>query len=454
MPLDISSFDYAGPSPEVLQIAQTTATNGAILPIVPPAPNSSWSTTFQGPSLKCSEVLGSELEAVLANVAKWVRSGNNCEGASGYLSWMQRHKGPQIDLPYDNHVASQMHNASDPGYFESGSLSYSLSEGGSDASILMALLPNMVEERQYWENPMIMSCSVPFNTDPVGFLAEEATLVRCDLMNATYTTAFDFVEGTQNLTVQVSNNSPAAVKVVKQIFFQYIVPYCLEDNDAHRFTYNKSGCAFDSVALERLSYQSIMSAFSSLIKGQVTRNTGTGGGLSLNTSVGMTSLAKLDRLRFLADERYTLGTSLQEFLAEYEQVESYGVGKIYSMDANDTNHNGSLPAALEELFQNITISLMSSPSLLYVLRKTRNVRFFTHALQGQQVFYHCAAACGSHFPSESADVCLRTPEAVACLRHRHRFMHIGNSGRADNHLFAGEDIQLRIFYNPASNAAC
>ena len=285
---------------------------------------------------------------------------------------MQRHPGFEIDLPHDNHAISQKHNSSDPGYFESGSLSYSSTEGGSDVSLLVALMPNMVEEQYYWETPRRVSCSIPFNRDPLGVLAEEATLIQCRLVNVTYTTKFDFVDGRQNLNVETSRSdtSPETIKVIKTVYRSLDERSCLGDNDDGQFTRDGSQCEPNDLVLERLSYQSIMSAFSSLIKGQVSRDSGYGSasGLTLNTSVGTTSLARLEELKFLTDERYTVETSLQEFLINSNQPALHGVGKLYETAANTTNITASLTEALEELFQNITISLMSSSSLQYVVR--------------------------------------------------------------------------------------
>jgi hypothetical protein len=70
-----STFDYAGSHRQILQTAHAVTIGGAILPIPPPAPNSTWISTFFGPSLSCTRVQGEDLQAFLSNVARYVASG-------------------------------------------------------------------------------------------------------------------------------------------------------------------------------------------------------------------------------------------------------------------------------------------------------------------------------------------------------------------------------------------
>jgi hypothetical protein len=113
---------------------------GAILPIAPPAPNSTWISAFFGPSLSCTRVQGGDLQAFLSNVARYVASGN-CDNAASYLSWMRQRKGGGIDLPY----TPSTENASVLNQFDSGSATFSesIGEDNMKASFNVALLPHM-----------------------------------------------------------------------------------------------------------------------------------------------------------------------------------------------------------------------------------------------------------------------------------------------------------------------
>jgi hypothetical protein len=114
-----------------------------------------------------------------------------------------------------------------------------------------------------------------------------------------------------------------------------------------------------------------MSAFSSMFAGQVTPGTDLAT-RNISTSVTMTSLAGTKDFEFLNEDflgngdSETTGWSLQDFIADVDTSESQGVSYINETDlrGNATQRNDlPLERALEELFQNVTISLMSFPDL-------------------------------------------------------------------------------------------
>jgi hypothetical protein len=122
--------------------------------------------------------------------------------------------------------------------------------------------------------------------------------------------------------------------------------------------------------LWRISYQSVMSAFSSMFTGQVTQNTNLDA-RNVNTSVTMTSLADTEDFAFLNEDYLgnddsETGWNLQDFMANWNASESQGVtyDNETELNGNSTQRN-SLPLdeALEQLFQNFTVSLMSLPDL-------------------------------------------------------------------------------------------
>ncbi|CAG7922017.1 unnamed protein product [Penicillium olsonii] len=61
---------YRGPAAETQRIVNSVATQGSILPIDPPAVNSSWSLKFHGPSLLCDNVDEALRAYITENVAQ------------------------------------------------------------------------------------------------------------------------------------------------------------------------------------------------------------------------------------------------------------------------------------------------------------------------------------------------------------------------------------------------
>jgi hypothetical protein len=368
-----SPFDYTGPHRKVLQTAYAVTVSGAILPIAPPAPNSTWVSKFPGPSLSCTRVQGEDFHTFLMNVAQYITSDSksNCDYAASYLSWIRQRRGDGIDLPYK----SATENASVLNAFNSGSATYStpayLGEGAMMASFYVALLPHMLDVYTISRIPGLQACHLVddflLSTEtPLDSLGENVTLIQCDLVNSTYTTMFNFVDGSQDVDIQV-DKSEEGIEVVRTVNWGHDPKLCLQDEDDPT---ESTDCKFDHSVLWRISYQSVMSAFSSMFTGQVTQNTNLDA-RNVNTSVTMTSLADTEDFAFLnedylGNDESETGWNLQDFMANWNASESQGVtyDNETELNGNSTQRN-SLPLdeALEQLFQNFTVSLMSLPDL-------------------------------------------------------------------------------------------
>jgi hypothetical protein len=180
--------------------------SGAILPIVPSAPNSTWISKFPGPSLSWTRVQGEDFHTFLMNVAQYTTSHlkSDCDYAASYLSWIQQGRGDGIDLPYKSATG----NASVLHAFDSGSATSStptyLGEGVMMASFYVALLPHMLDVYTLSRIPGPQAChyvdALLLSTEtPLDSLGKNVTLVQCDLVNSPYTTTFNFVDGSQDL---------------------------------------------------------------------------------------------------------------------------------------------------------------------------------------------------------------------------------------------------------------
>jgi hypothetical protein len=64
----MTDFHYSGPKYTVDRVVAATLTQGSIIPISPPATNSSWALDFAGPSLNFTDLQGPPLDAVKKNI--------------------------------------------------------------------------------------------------------------------------------------------------------------------------------------------------------------------------------------------------------------------------------------------------------------------------------------------------------------------------------------------------
>ena len=67
-----ANYDYQGPSDVVKFLAINMGTQGAMLPVTPPAPNSHWNITFFGPSIRCRNVSDGLRNAISLDIASYI----------------------------------------------------------------------------------------------------------------------------------------------------------------------------------------------------------------------------------------------------------------------------------------------------------------------------------------------------------------------------------------------
>lgn len=67
-----ASYDYQGPSDAVNLIAITVGAQGGVLPLIPPAQNSTWNSTFFGPSIRCRNVSDGLRNAISLDIASYM----------------------------------------------------------------------------------------------------------------------------------------------------------------------------------------------------------------------------------------------------------------------------------------------------------------------------------------------------------------------------------------------
>ncbi|KAH8816636.1 hypothetical protein F5884DRAFT_663758 [Xylogone sp. PMI_703] len=364
------SWLYSGPQFAVRKVVVATAAQGQILPIHPVAPNSSWALEFAGPSLKCNSIQGQQHEDIIKNINSTVQVGS-CQSSYGYISWTPD---PTTgSLPFiqgtglDNDTFTPRTATLGSGNFTSGN------DHLSDvASIFIATLPGMVNER------LTEGCT------NVSLQLANATILQCGLFNASYHASFNYINGIQTIDISQDNNLLNDVSPVQFLWTDATT------GPLEAFFPNGSvnHGAYNLTEVQTLAYQSVLDALGQILVGSISNSHDSAGAiLNANTSVMSTVLSDTAELQHIATypQPNAFGIStLQQDIAE-NPLDYNGLSV-----ANVAVSNTSLQQELEDLFQNIVISLMSSsllqpnrsspyapPSTLVFLPQYRNIFIYS-----------------------------------------------------------------------------
>ena len=339
-------YKYTGPLYAVDKVVTATAGLGAILPIAAPASNSSWTLDFHGPSLTCVNLEGETANQIISNVNASVII-NNVQSPGvvpyGYIGWTPdresegESEGANLPFVIDNGNFTLRSDTLGYGSFGSGSTYIE-----NTATLYLAAF-------------MGTSPSGTFTTNPSTSLSN-STIVQCALFNTSYHASFSFVNGAQSINVTRGEDLNGV---------QYVggvggngVGSPLENADD---VGNAIRGSFNTTELEVFSYQSVMQSLGKLVVGAIfgTYNL-TGTMTPVNTTVMSTVLSDTAELHSIAAMTNTgVPGNLEEYLYQSANRSGWNGSSII-----DTSlHTVPLRQAMEVLFQNITISLMSSALL-------------------------------------------------------------------------------------------
>lgn len=328
---------YTGPEFEVSKIVAATAAQGAVLPIAAPRnePNSSYTYTFSGPSLQCSDVADPLLSNILKNINATSYDIYALGPKSyGYLSW----------APYnsDNRLPFA---ETDPEELTSIGTSLGPRIRGSPRGALNLYVATFPQLRRPDTTGM----------DNNWMYYGNDTIVNCRLTNATYTASFNWTNGIRELHVAVAPPK-------NDVFFQ-------DEVDCEHFFYAQDAPSnismetspgalsmYNNTIVQAYAYMSVMDAFGQVLIGSIGYDTGNG--LKIKTTVMNTPIGSAQELDFLRADTANSTGSLLAFVSSPNT--SYWPG--VSVPAKTTS-SLRLRTALEQLFQNITVSLMSSELL-------------------------------------------------------------------------------------------
>jgi len=377
------AYFYAGPSLTVQRIADAVAAQGSILPVVAPAANSTWDLQFHGPSLHCSPVSSGFRSAVLDNILNYtfarlqgVRDGPDCGYGPGYTAWhpgkMNPNKSMMEYLPFtgtSNSSSGALNNDNPHGYPYTDM-----------ASIFLAIAPTLFSSTSAkdWSVAPTMCRGKPWYKAGLAEYHNTSTVLRCDVHNSTYHSTFSFVNGLQD----VGFNSVTDVTDTPIVTVGEVDAYFNSSNQTDMalrphacppsLTWSPSdlsvGCLFDPLVLSTLSYQAVMHAFTDLLTGMISLGDEEDQQalITSTTQLSSTVLAEAPELTFCQSTQshnQNAPPSIQQRAVTWDQQPFAGL--LNTAAATDS----TLPfqQALEQLFQNFTISLMSAPDLQYDL---------------------------------------------------------------------------------------
>ena len=374
------NYVYGGPSLTVQRITDAVAAQGSILTVQAPAVNSSWSLDFNGPSLRCKPVGDDLRKPILANILNYTYerqegdslSESDCGYGPGFVAWHP--SWTTSDLPVDDllpFIISNLNSSTDP-LNNNDKYGYPLPD---IASIFIAIAPTLfssVSTEDSWRPTMCKG--KPWYKAGLATYQNTSTVLRCDMHNATYQTNFSFVDGVQK--VDISNvtdvtDTPMDTLGMVLAYFDSVNQTIVNSNPHACPPSNSSTedtCLYNPLVMSTISYQAIMHAFTKLVAGTI--SLGDMQDLDVlvtsTTRLSSTVLAEAPELAFLQNmksQKQDEGTPppVQQEAVTWQQQPFAGL--VNSAAAASS----TLPfqQALEQVFQNITLSLMSAPDLQY-----------------------------------------------------------------------------------------
>ena len=343
-------FLYDSPQLDVQTIAQSASVGGDILSITPPFPNSSWHLDFDGPALDCHNIDQPSRNEIIENV----QLNNNCSDGTvyGYLSWVRKaydwegqfHQMtvPDRIVPFDKDTGTLQTATLGPAY------QYSY-DATAPLTLYVAVFPGML--KRTYVNMYFDEDNCP---QPSTFVAN-ATIVECTLHNASYSGNFTFASGAQQAVNFRRNRYLNNVTYLYKINSEYL-------NTAEAQMNVQS-------ELMNLSYQAILDALGRVLVGAIglAQSRVPGGVMStpiVTHGLNMTDTTVMSTVIGSASELAFLSSYIQDN-GPVDPVG--GLSKTVRSIARK-----SLPEIIEEVFENITLSMMSSDALQYVSR------YYTH----------------------------------------------------------------------------
>ncbi|KIW03075.1 uncharacterized protein PV09_05721 [Verruconis gallopava] len=346
------SKNFDGARYKVSRISSAAAFSGRLQQFSRPAANSTFAVTFHGPALQCQNLADDLAATFTTNISHIL----GCDITEKY-------PGDNKGLPAC--FVQPMYMAWAPN--ETNTVAFSGATGQSQESPWIA---NTIGPSGSAEPAQFYVASQPKIEGGGNW-----TYVGCQLYNATYHLNATFTSGNQLINITQRDIAEGV---------SYITTLDIIGSASANGTDPLSGEeAYVFTNLEHFGYQSLMDMFGHLIAGQITiysRNAAGSFNFSTSsTSVMQTALADTVELRPIFELAQTCNNGVTNCLSDNTTNKNLNI----TAPKNGTR----LPQALEELFQNMTLSLFSddvfltkkadSPQVNVILRSPQNRYVYT-----------------------------------------------------------------------------
>lgn len=324
-------YYYNGPQFEVQRVVTAATGQGAVLPIRAPSDrsNASYTQQFAGPALQCSDVVEPLRGQILSNVnaSSW-----DLTTSFGYLAWVPNEASA---LPFESMSGSDGVES-----WQLRSDTIGPVAGDAPLTLFMATFPNFI--KPWYSGEMITGWNYTAN----------ATVIECRLVNATYTASPNWTNGIQDLKLSVAlpdNNITYPSDVSCE---NYVFKDGLRVTDAQKLTLQPLS-DYDNILIQNFAYAAVMDAFVKVVKGAL-YNLANSSGLTSSTNVMSTPLGSTKELLAVQE---LFATGMEDFSSLGSLIWP-GVSVKMQVDS-------PLPllSTLEQMFQNVTMSLISSALL-------------------------------------------------------------------------------------------
>ncbi|KAI0521284.1 hypothetical protein F5B22DRAFT_568158 [Xylaria bambusicola] len=310
---------YYGPSERTQRLVAATAAQGVISRITPPALNSSWGIQFWGPSLRCQEVPSEAKVQVLGNYALYINDTieRGFNSPLAYFSWTS-HLGLNPFERFSDVSSINMVHMGDDDLIQTATLYLAFDS----------------EFEGYFTTETYMDAINATSGEPEALLRAFGSfnIVECDLHNASYHVNFRYTNGDQDIKVTQHSLSPKPVRMKG-----FGVYYPTRSNETWG-----SG-PFDRVEAQVVSYQALKDAFAMLLVGMLD--------FASASNIINTVLMDTNELRFRYEKPLITDVSTVS-----PALQGIPIQKL-------NNTRGPLLRALEQLFENITIGILSDTYL-------------------------------------------------------------------------------------------
>ncbi|KAF2716058.1 hypothetical protein K431DRAFT_30342 [Polychaeton citri CBS 116435] len=339
------AYHYNGPSTLTQRLVDATAWQGEIFPIDPPAPNASWSLSTWGPGIACANASNGQKSKALESYGSYLLNNSTQDSLAvdakilPYFSWIKGYGENGSSIPFKA-VDLQTQITFDPFY-------------SIPISLMIAFNPNVSNAVYpiFYDKPGENYMDLSYNESVARLEAlhgwprvlSDFTVLRCDVFNSSYDIQFGYTNGAQNITasVQVDREQPS---IGADTFYfptgnggTWNTTDCNLDTD-NRPCYKKEWAAM-------AAYEGIAHAFNALLSGAITMDN------QSSSQITESVLMYTDELAFL-----NFAQGAQDPAETWRAFPNRDISPLRSS-------RGSLARALERLFQNITLNVLSEPYL-------------------------------------------------------------------------------------------